>query len=118
MSFPLPTRDPSSGRPLVVTRLECPQTGTVVEGRFDLGWIGRLTPEQLTFAGQLLARRGNLQRLASDLDIAYNTARARLDDIVVSLGADPGVGVDAVDALERLSAGEVSVDEVIDLLGS
>ncbi len=40
--YPLITRDPVSGGEMIVTRLECPESGIVIEGRFSLGWIGRL----------------------------------------------------------------------------
>ena len=46
---PIITRDPVSGSELIVTRLESPQSGIVIEGRFSLGWIGRLSREQLDF---------------------------------------------------------------------
>ena len=40
------TKDPVSGGELIVTRLECPDSGIVIEGQFSLGWIGRLSREQ------------------------------------------------------------------------
>ncbi len=55
---PLITRDPVTGGELIVTRLEAPQSGLVIEGAFSLGWIGRLTPEQLEFVGHLVRSRG------------------------------------------------------------
>jgi hypothetical protein len=73
----------------VVTRLESPSSGTVIEGRFSLGWMGRLTREQLDLVGLLLARRNNAQQLAADLGIAYNTVRSRFDDIVEAVGQEP-----------------------------
>jgi len=117
---PLITRDPVSGGELVVTRLESPQSGLVIEGAFSLGWIGRLTPEQLEFAGHLVRNRGNVQKVAADLNIAYNTARNRLDDIVAALDA-PGEGGGQVrerrtDVLRRLSEGEIEFDEAMRLL--
>jgi hypothetical protein len=114
---PLPTRDPFGGGELVVTRLESPDTGITIEGRFSLGWLGRLTPEQLELVGLLLARRNNLQRLATDLDIAYNTARNRFEEIVVALG---GTAEDRkptrADILRRVEAGELTPEEAADLL--
>jgi hypothetical protein len=65
---PLITRDPvSGGDELIVTRLESPQSGLVIEGAFGLGWIGRLTPDQLEFVGHLVRSRGNVQKVAADL---------------------------------------------------
>ena len=116
--LPLPTRDPFDGGELVVTRLEGTSTGVVIEGRFSLGLLGRLTPEQLELVGLLLVRRNNLQRLATDLGIAYNTARARFAEIVVALGgaADDQGRPNRSEILRRVSAGELSPDEAAALL--
>ena len=115
---PIITRDPISGNELIVTRLECPQSGIVIEGRFNLGWIGRLTREQLDFVELLVKNRGNIQKLAQDLDMAYNTARSRLDEIVTALGGAPeGDGrTDRRLILDRLSAKEISVEEAMRML--
>jgi len=114
---PLITHDPVSGGELIVTRLECPQSGIVIEGAFSLGWIGRLTPEQLEFVGVLVRQRGNVQKVAADLDVAYNTARNRLDDVVAALGVaverDDADQDRRNDALQRLAAGEIEFDEAM-----
>lgn len=113
---PLPTRDPFTGGPLLVTRLQNPESGTEFIGRFSLGWVGRLTPEQLDFVGLLIARRANLQKLAVDLGIAYNTARNRLEEIVRALGGGgeepPAAGgkddpAARREVLRRVAAGEL-----------
>ena len=115
---PIITRDPVSGNELIVTRLESPQSGIVIEGQFSLGWIGRLTREQLDFVELLVKNRGNIQKLAQDLDIAYNTARSRLDEIVTALGGAPeGDGrADRRMVLDRLAAKEISVEEAMRML--
>jgi hypothetical protein len=122
---PLITRDPVTGGELIVTRLESPQSGLVIEGDFSLGWVGRLTPEQLEFVGLLVRQRGNVQKVAADQNVAYNTARNRLDDIVAALEA-PDTSVDVGGAeqeherctavLQRLSKGEIEFDEALRLL--
>jgi hypothetical protein len=125
---PLITRDPVTGGELIVTRLEAPQSGLVIEGAFSLGWVGRLTPEQLEFVGLLVRNRGNVQKVAADQNIAYNTARNRLDDIVAALEAleAPDEREDAgraeqeharrTEVLSRLSKGEIEFDEALHLL--
>lgn len=119
---PLITRDPVSGGELIVTRLESARSGIVIEGAFSLGWIGRLTPEQLEFVGHLVRNRGNVQKVAADLDIAYNTARNRLDEIVTALGAPVERAARGqererrADVLRRLAAGEIAVDEALRVL--
>ena len=116
--YPLITRDPVSGGELIVTRLECPESGIVIEGRFSLGWIGRLTREQLDFVELLVKYRGNIQKLAVELDIAYNTARSRLDEIVTALGGPPenDKRADRRAILDRLAAKEITVEEAMRLL--
>jgi hypothetical protein len=112
------TRDPVSGGELIVTRLECPESGIVIEGQFTLGWIGRLTREQLDFVELLVKRRGNIQKIAAELDVAYNTARSRLDEIVAALGGPPESDgrMDRRVILDRLAAKEISVEEAMRLL--
>ena len=122
--LPVPSRDPFDGGRLVVTRLENPETGTIIEGHFDLGWVGRLTREQLDFVGLLVKHRANVQRLAGDIGIAYNTARARLDEIVQAVGGSvdedaasdpaPAAGVDEV--LDSLASGAIDAARAIDQL--
>jgi hypothetical protein len=120
--YPLLTKDPLTGEALVVTRLEGPTTGIVIEGRFNLGWIGRLAPEQVEFVGMLVRQRGNLQKVAAELGIAYNTARNRMDEIAGALGAPeveqpppppPAPSAEHSGALEQLAAGAISFEEAM-----
>ena len=115
---PLITRDPVSGEELIVTRLECPASGVVIEGRFSLGWIGRLTREQLDFVELMVMYRGNIQKLAQEMNIAYNTARSRLDSIVTALGgtSENEGSSDRRAVLDRLAAKEITVEEAMRLL--
>src|SRR5207302_10461632 len=111
--YPLITRDPVSGGELIVTRLECPESGVVIEGRFELGWIGRLSREQLDFVEMLVKYRGNIQRLAAEMNVAYNTARSRLDESVTALGGTPENDgrVDRRGGLDRLKDKEISEED-------
>ena len=124
--YPLLTRDPVTNEELTVTRLENRARGLVLEGEFSLGWMGKLTPEQLEFAGLLLRYRGNVQKLATELGVAYNTARSRLDAIVEALGGTPeetpprpdpvppSPDRDAV--LQQLERGEIAFDDAMRIL--
>ena len=118
---PLVTHEHATGADLIVTRLESPESGVVIEGRFDLGWIAKLTPEQLDFVGLLLRYRTNLNKLSDELGLAYNTVRSRLDDIVQALGGPPDVDAppppDRAAILQKIAAGELSVDDAIAELG-
>lgn len=126
--YPLLTRDPVTNEELTVTRLENRARGLVLEGEFSLGWIGKLSPEQLEFAGLLLRHRGNVQKLASELGVAYNTARSRLDAIVEALGGAPEEAKaepsaipttpDRDTVLRQLERGELSFEDAMRLLKS
>jgi hypothetical protein len=73
--------------------------------------------------GQLVRHRGNVQRLAGELNVAYNTARSRLDGIVAALdgpGAEAGAAGagerrrQAVsDALDGLASGELDFEAAL-----
>jgi hypothetical protein len=116
--YPLITKDPVSGGELIVTRLECPDSGIIIEGQFSLGWIGRLNREQLDFVELLVKYRGNIQKLAVELDVAYNTARSRLDEIVTALGGTPENDgrIDRRSILDRLASKEISVEDAMRLM--
>ena len=118
MVHPLITRDPVTGGELIVTRLECPESGIVIEGKFSLGWMARLDPKQLAFVGLLVKHRGNIQKLAVELNVAYNTARNHLDDIVDALDKPPQRKdrPSRLEILSRLSAGEISYENAMRLL--
>jgi len=103
---------------MIVTRLECPESGIVIEGRFSLGWIGHLTREQLDFVEMLVKYRGNVQRLAAEMNVAYNTARSRLDEIVTALGGTPENDgrPDRRVVLDQLAAKQITVEEAMRML--
>jgi hypothetical protein len=118
--YPLITRDPVTGEELIATRLENRARGLVLEGEFSFGWLAKLNHDQLEFVGLFLRYRGNVQKMASELGVAYNTARSRLDAIVEALGGSgepeettrtskPKVE----DVLSGLESGELDFDAAI-----
>ncbi len=117
--YPLVTQDPITGEELLITRLENKERGLVIEGEFQFGWVGKLTHEQLEFAGLLLRFRGNVQRMAEALGVSYNTARARLDAIVEALESTREITTPSAkgdDVLTKLERGEIDFDAAIKLL--
>ncbi|MGH2529410.1 MAG: DUF2089 family protein [Actinomycetota bacterium] len=117
--YPLSTKDPASGEEFIVTRLECPDSGGA--RRSIQPWLdGKVTGERLDFVGLLLKHRNNLQKLASELGVAYNTARSRLDDIVGAIGgtAEPEPEVDGgrEEILSKLADKEITFEEAMEQL--
>jgi hypothetical protein len=121
--YPLLTTCPVCGGELHAVRLACNDCHSGIDGQFTLGWIGRLSREQLEFVELMVKNRGNINSVAGDLRVAYNTARSRLDDIVAALGysappAEENGRPDRRAVLDRLAAKEISVEEAMKLLRS
>lgn len=113
------TTCPVCSNPLHVERFGCDQCGTHIEGQFSLGWIGRLSREQLEFVELLVKNRGNINSVATEIKVSYNTARSRLDDVVEAMGYGVPPEEQRADrraVLDRLASKEISVEEAMKLL--
>lgn len=71
---------------LHVTRLECSSCGTAIEGYFLLDRISRLNSQHATFLESFIRNRGVIKDIEVDLGISYPTVKARLDELIRSLG--------------------------------
>ena len=117
--YPLLTACPVCGGSFHVERLACDQCRAQLEAQFSFGWLGRLSRDQLEFVRILVKNRGNINGVAGELKIAYNTARSRLDDIVAALGYSAAPPIERPDRraiLARLAAEEISVEEALQCL--
>src|SRR5262245_40858382 len=91
-------RCPVCGGQMTVTRLECGACHSTLEGQFavsssgratggtSFGRLERLNPEQLEFVEIFLRSRGIIKNVEAILDISYPTVKARLNNIIESLG--------------------------------
>ena len=79
-------RCPVCGDELMVTRLQCQQCDTALEGRFRLGRFQRLSAEQLAFLEVFVKNRGIIKDVEAELGISYPTVRARLDETLRAMG--------------------------------
>ena len=109
---------PVCGGHMFVTRLRCNNCGTSVEGRFELGRLYRLSPEQIHFVETFLRCEGKLNRVQELLGISYPTARNRLLEVIKALGyevvEEPVVSSETRKAvLDELAQGKISVEEAI-----
>lgn len=67
--------------------------------------------------GLLVKHRGNVQKLAAELNVSYNTARNHLDNIVEALERPPQPKRPSrLEILSRLSAGEIGYESAMRLL--
>lgn len=120
---PAPTRCPVCGSELAVTRLQCSECETSIEGHFAASPFSGLTSEQMEFVWAFVRCEGKFNRLEKELGLSYPTLRNRLNDVIRNLGFEPGgeeAGVAAAakrhEVLERLERGEISAAEALQLL--
>ena len=117
---------PVCTRDLTITRLECRNCGTSLEGEFSVGRFGRLDHEQLDLLERFLRSRGNLREMERELRISYPTVRARVEAVLRALGFGEGSGDGTADEpaepeadvaterraiLDRLARHEIGADE-------
>lgn len=82
----LPGKCPVCDSTLNVTRLQCGNCGTGIDGLFGLGRLQALTPEQIQFVETFLKCKGKIKDVETELGISYPTVVGRLNDIVRSMG--------------------------------
>ena len=118
---PLLTTCPVCEESLSVTRLHCRNCDTTIEGQFDVGRLGRLTPEQIGFVETFIRCEGKLNRMEPELDLSYPTLRARLTDVIRAMGfpVGPELGISDEERhriLDELASGKLSSEEAMRLL--
>ena len=110
---------PVCAHQLTVQRLKCNSCQTVIENDFKLSRFEYLSAEQLYFIETFIKCRGSIKEVEKDMGISYPTVRAKLDEVIVSLGFMPKETKQAKpthDILSALENGEISADEAINEL--
>jgi len=104
---------------LSVTRYHCRSCDTTIEGHFDVGRFGRLSTEQLAFVETFIRCEGKLSRMEPELGMSYPTLRARLLDIIRTMGFPIGPETSQISDEERhkilddLASGKISSEEAM-----
>ena len=80
---------PICNEELAVIRLQCSTCGATLDGRFSLGPWYHLSDEQLTFLRSFIRNQGKITWVAEELGQSYPTVRARLNEIIRTLGLAP-----------------------------
>lgn len=119
--YPVLTACPVCHDDLLVTRLVCRNCGTALEGRFTMGRLFQLPPEQLHFVEVFLRCEGKINRVQEELGLSYPTVRSRLDEVIRALGYGVDQEREAGDerrqeVLERLARREISSEEAFQLM--
>lgn len=123
--YPVPGQCPVCGGSMIVTRLQCPDCNTAVEGRFSLGRLALLSAEQLEFVEVYLRCDGKIKRVEEELGMSYPTVRNRLNEIIETMGYELPGSVAPPDplspderrrVLDDLAAGRITAEDAVDLL--
>jgi hypothetical protein len=114
---------PICQEPLHVTKLHCRNCDTTVEGHFALGRLFNLSPQQLQFVEIFVRCEGKINRVEQEIGLSYPAVRARLTEVIRTLGYEVGDGdkemisdEERQDILAQLSEGKLSADEAVELL--
>jgi len=111
---------PSCESAMEVRRLECPNCGVGVDGRFDAGPLARLSREQIGFVEAFLRNRGKIKDVEEELGISYPTVVGRLNEVLVTLGFEAGEDPREAERRQRilddLSSGRLSAAEAAEQL--
>lgn len=119
---PVLTTCPVCSERLAVTRLHCRSCDTTLDGHFDIGRLGRLNAEQMTFVETFIRCEGKLSRMEPELGMSYPTLRARLTDIILTLGFPVGPEPPRLSdearhkILDDLAKGEISSEIAMQML--
>ncbi len=119
--YSTPTACPVCRDNLLVTRLACRNCGTVLEGRFTMGRLFQLSPDQLHFVEVFLRCEGKINRVGEELGLSYPTIRSRLTEVIRTLGYEVGEKQETADErrpeiLERLARKEITSQEAFRML--
>ena len=116
------TTCPICGHQLTVTRLHCRNCDTAIEGHFETGRMGRLTPDQMGFVETFLRCEGKLNRMEGALGLSYPTLRSRLTQVIQQMGfevgpEEPELGDEQRHRiLDDLASGEITSEAAMELL--
>ena len=126
MKYEAPGKCPVCGEHLQITRLNCPNCSTSIEGEFKPCQFCKLPKDELEFINTFIMCRGNIKDVEKELGISYPTVRSKLDSVIKSLGLNNSTKriskkeeVDSLkelkqEILNKLALGELSAKEAME----
>ncbi len=107
---------------LHVTRLNCRNCDTNIEGHFSLGRLYQLSPEQLSFIETFIKCEGKINRVEQEIGLSYPAVRSRLSEVIKAMGYEVGPPEPEIteetrrEVLAELSSGKLSAEEALEIL--
>ena len=112
------SRCPVCNGKLHVVKLKCNDCNTIIENSFTLNKFDYLDKEQLSFLEVFVKCRGNIKDVEKEMGISYPTVRAKLDEVIISLGysSNKKTGVSKDEILDMLDKGEITSEQAVNML--
>lgn len=115
MSYKLLNECPVCSSELKIVKLSCDTCNTIIESEFTFSAFESLNEEQIKFAIIFIKNRGSIKEIEKEMGISYPTVRAKLDDVVKSLGFsvmnEKENSLDEI--IDNLQKGEIDPDEAL-----
>lgn len=104
----------TQGRPIAVERVRLTDTGTAVEGSWELPQLARLSAEDQIFVTAFVRSHGSIKEMERVFGVSYPTIKSRLNRIGESLDfIDTNPQPSRIDILERLRRREITPEDAI-----
>ena len=104
----------TQGAPLVVERVRLADQDVVLEGRFALPQLARLSGEDQIFVAAFLRSHGSIKEMEQVFGVSYPTIKARLNRISSRLQfVDTDPTPSSGEVLDRLKRGEITADDAV-----
>ncbi len=110
------TKCPVCQGELIITRYECSNCSTKIEGHFLQNGFGELSSEQIEFIKVFLVSHGSIKEVEKRLGISYPTVKNRLSEIVKILTGSELQKPKGLDILDMIDQGDVSVEDALKML--
>lgn len=110
---------PACGGALMVTRQQCTDCQTAIEGKFALTRFDLLSNQQLRFLELFLRARGNIREVERAMGLSYPAVRARLDQVLKALkleADDRHEDSHQLQVLDAVQRGELTVERAVEEL--
>ena len=103
-------------RAMTVTRMQCEACDLRLETDFEIPALACLSVEDQVFVVAFVRHHGSLKKMERLFGISYPTVKNRLNGIARELDRTFEVPSTNSEVLDRLSRGEISVDEALEEL--
>jgi len=104
----------TKGQPIVVERVRIIEKDIVVEGRFELPQLARLSLEDQVFITAFVRTHGSIKEMEQVFGVSYPTIKSRLTRIADSLQfVETNPTPSRAEILDRLKRGELNAQDAI-----